>query len=118
MEFAITFLRLFLFGLYLAAPLLLSLLLVIVVVGQCVGRKEKWSRFDSLYWSFVTATTLGYGDFRPSQKSSKLFAIFITLNGIVLTGIIVAVALYSATEAFKAHKDIETVKSGIHRITD
>ena len=66
----------------------------------------------------MTATTLGYGDFRPSRKSSKAFSILITLSGLVLTGIIVAVALYSATEAFKAHKDLALVKSEMHRITD
>lgn len=118
MEFTLTFIKLFLFGLYLAVPILLALLLFIVLVGQFVGRREGWGRFDALYWSFVTATTLGYGDFRPTRKLTKSLSVSMTLTGIVFTGIIVALALHSATEAFKSHHDVEKVKSGIERITD
>ena len=118
MEFTLTFIRLFFFGLYLAAPILLSLLFFIVLIGQFVGRREGWPRFDALYWSFVTATTLGYGDFRPSQKLTRALSVLMTLTGIIFTGIIVAVALNSAMEAFKAHRDVEHVKSGIERIIE
>lgn len=54
----ITFLREFGSGLWIALLLLLSLAVVITLIGQYAGRKEGWSRFESFYWSFVTATTL------------------------------------------------------------
>jgi len=113
MEFTLNFLELFLVGIYLAAPLLLLLVLVIVVLGQIVGRKESWARYDALYWSFVTATTLGYGDFRPSRKISKVLAIVIAFTGIILTGIIVSLALYSASESFKIDRDMKVMKANI-----
>ena len=53
----IVFLKDFVRGLWLMLPLLFSLLAVITILGQWVGRIEAWSRLDSLYWSFVTATT-------------------------------------------------------------
>ncbi len=118
MEFTLTFIKLFFFGLYLAAPILLFLLASILLIGQFVGRREGWRRFDAFYWSFVTATTLGYGDFRPTQKMTRALSVLMTLTGIVFTGIIVAVALNSAMEAFRAHRDVEQVKSGIERIID
>ena len=103
MEFTFTFLKLFFYGLYLLAPLLLTLIAVIIVLGQRVGKKENWTRFDALYWSLITATTVGYGDFRPVNKVSKALAVFIAFTDIICTGIVVAIALQSVTEAFKLH---------------
>ena len=63
-----------------------------------------------MYWSFVTATTLGYGDFRPSKKISKALAIVITLTGLVCSGIVVAIAVDSALRSFEATLDIKEMK--------
>jgi hypothetical protein len=98
-----TFLKNFVFDLWVTFPLLLSLAVVVTVLGQIVGKKEGWSPFDSLYWSFITATTVGYGDLRPTKRSSRIIAIVIALVGFVLTGILVAVAVHSATLALAAH---------------
>jgi len=115
MGFTLTFIELFLYGLMSAAPLLLFFVVIITVIGQVAGRKEGWTRLDSLYWSFITATTVGYGDFRPSQKLTKLLAIFIAFCGLIFTGIIVALAIHAATEAFKENSDL-TVKEKIETI--
>lgn len=98
-----TFLKEFVFGLWVAAPLLLSLAAAVTVLGQIVGRKEGWSPFDSFYWSFITATTVGYGDVRPIKRASRIIAIVIALLGFILTGILVALAVHSATFALAAH---------------
>ncbi len=98
-----TFLKQFLFGIWLTTPLLLSLAASITVLGQIVGKKEGWSSFDSFYWSFITATTVGYGDIRPTKKWSKIFAIVIALVGLTFTGILIAVAVHAATIALAAH---------------
>lgn len=103
MEVTAEFVRLFLLGLYFTAPLLLMLLLILVFLGQIVGRHETWSKFDALYWSFITAITVGYGDFHPHKRLSKGLAILIALVGIIFTGIIVAVALHAAQTSFKKY---------------
>ena len=97
----LAFLKQFGIGLSLTFPLLLSLAALITLLGQFVGTKEGWSRFDSFYWSFITATTVGYGDIRPTKHRSRIFAIFIAFLGHMLSGIIIAVAVNAATLALK-----------------
>jgi len=59
----------------------LSLATAVALPGLVAGRKEGWSRFDSVYWSFITATTVGYGDIRPVKRASKISAVVIALLG-------------------------------------
>src|ERR1700757_1507978 len=80
----ITFLREFGVGLWLTC-LWLSLALGITVLGQIAGKKERWTVFDSFYWSFVTATTVGYGDLRPVNGTSRILAILIAIMGLTFT---------------------------------
>ena len=96
------FLKHFVIGLGLTLPLLLSLAGAITLIGQAVGKKEGWSRFDSFYWAFVTATTVGYGDIRPVKNGSRILAIVIAFSGLVLTGIVIAVAVHAATLALSS----------------
>ena len=100
MEFTLEFLRIFLLDLAHAAPLLVSLLLLIALTGFVIGRIEGWSLYDSLYHAFINATTVGYGDFRPTDKRAKLLAVVLALVGLVFTGMVVAIALHAANDAF------------------
>ena len=100
----LTFLRQLGKGLWLTLPLLMGLAAVIALLGKLVGQREGWTGFDSLYWSFITATTVGYGDFRPVQRKSRIIAIVIAFLGLTLTGILIAVAVQAATIALGTHR--------------
>jgi voltage-gated potassium channel len=100
MEFTFIFLLVFTKSLAFVAPLLLTIALVIILLGQIVGRRESWKRFDALYWAFITATTVGYGDIRPMSRLSKALSVMIALVGMVFTGIMVALAVNAVTKAY------------------
>lgn len=62
---------------------LLMTTFAIIGLGTVVYRNlEGWSWIDSLYFSVVTLTTVGYGDFSPTTDAGKLFTIFYILVGI------------------------------------
>ncbi len=109
MKFTLEFIQLFFLATSMVMPLLLFLSLLVIILGQLVGRIEDWNKFDSLYWSFITALTIGYGDIRPLKKKSKALSVIIGLTGIMLTGIVVAITLHTATMAFGRHVDVNTI---------
>lgn len=43
---------------------------------------EKWSYIDSLYFSVMTMSTVGYGDLVPSSDLTKIFTIVFTFLSI------------------------------------
>ena len=102
MRFTGEFVRVFLEDLGYAAPILLSLILIVVIIGLIIGRIEGWNRFDAFYHAFINATTVGYGDFRPASRAGKLLSIVNALVGLILTGIIVAIGLHAAEMALEA----------------
>lgn len=103
MAFTFEFIELFWIGIYHTLPVLLFLCLIIVFLGQIVGILENWNRFDTLYWSFITALTVGYGDMYPLKRLAKALSIIIGLVGFMLTGIIVAITVHAATRVFEKY---------------
>jgi hypothetical protein len=63
--------------------ILVASAVALVAVGTIAYRLlEDWSWVDSLYFSVVAVTTVGFGDLTPSTDSSKLFTVLYILSGI------------------------------------
>ena len=59
----------------------------LIVVGTVVfSLLEDWSIVDSLYFSVVTVTTVGFGDLTPDTDGAKLFTVLYILMGISIIG--------------------------------
>ena len=113
MDFTLDYLQIFYLGLKLASPLLVFAALLIIMLGMIVGLRESWGRLDSIYWAFITATTVGYGDIRPIEPLSRALSILIALVGMTFTGILVALAIYAATTAMGAQDYVIALKACI-----
>ena len=100
MEFTLLFLHVFFRDLSHAAPLLILFIVLICFLGYLIGKKEGWSISDSMYHAFINATTVGYGDFRPTTKTSRILAIVLAFVGIIFAGMLVAMAIHSADYAY------------------
>jgi hypothetical protein len=62
---------------------LLTALGTLVAVGTIFYRLvEQWSWLDSFYFTMVTLTTVGYGDFHPTEPISKLFTVTLIVVGV------------------------------------
>ena len=101
MQISLEFIIIFSISLFHVGPFLLGQLLFILVLGLLTGRSEQWSTGEAVYWSLITATTVGYGDIHPTTKTGRICSILISLVGLIMTGIIVAIAIQAAGTAFE-----------------
>jgi voltage-gated potassium channel len=83
-------------------PLFAGLAAIIAGLSAWVGHKEGWSLSDSLYFGFITALTVGYGDLRPTRGVNKFIAIVIALFGLITSGILVAIAVEAVAITYRA----------------
>ncbi len=67
---------------------LVGTVLAILIIGTVVYHYlEGWTWLDSFYFSFITLTTIGFGDFAPETNAGKIFTIFYIVLGV---GVILA----------------------------
>ena len=60
-----------------------TLIFVILMIGTVFFHSvENWSYVDSFYFSTMTLTTIGYGDFVPTSSFSKISVSIYSLLGI------------------------------------
>lgn len=74
-------------------PIFSILLLVIVAIGLIIARLEGWSPDDGVYFAFVTGLTIGYGELVPKLGVSRVLAILLGFNGVLMTAIFAAISV-------------------------
>ncbi len=68
---------------------------------------EKWSWLNAYYFSVVSLTTVGYGDFTPQTRFGKLFDTFYIMIGI---GIVTTFLTHAARRRGEKFKDKRQAK--------
>jgi voltage-gated potassium channel len=99
--------------------------LVIIIVSSTLlyvfDKTDEYGKvrtfFDSLWWTFVTITTVGYGDIVPTSFIGKIVAILTMILGIGFVGFISGkIASFLVEKTIKEGKgimDIETMKNHV-----
>ncbi len=77
---------------------LYQILYVLEPAAFSYGAHEALTFFDFLYYSFITITTLGYGDLLPATNHAKSLAVVEAIVGVFYTALVIArlVSLYGA----------------------
>jgi len=68
------------------------------IVPQCM---QKWTILDSIYFSIVTLTTVGYGDLAPQTDTGRIFGFFYVLFGLGVVFNIIRKAIDGVTESLR-----------------
>jgi CBS domain containing-hemolysin-like protein len=92
-------------GLKVVWPILSVLLGGIVAMGACVALLEDWPIANGIYFAFVTSLTIGYGDLVPKRTLARVLAIAIGFTGVVLIGLVTAVAVHAMDEVRRQRRD-------------
>lgn len=99
---------------------ILWITLSILILGTLgIHLSENMSLGNSLWWSFVTITTVGYGDLAPRTTTGRLIAVFLMLTGIsflsMLTGTIATFFINKGKDKNSTYKS-ETIRSIKNRL--
>lgn len=100
-------------------PRVLIILAVVVLSGSlfflCFEKGLTFS--DALWWSFVTVTTVGYGDISPITPGGRIVGIVMMLTGIGFLGILTAgIASIFIEEKIMENKGMKSVDAKDHFI--
>ena len=92
---------------------LLSLVLVTLGTGTLVYHwLEGWTWLDSLYFSVITLTTIGFGDLSPKTGIGKIFTMIYILVGLgTLAGFISALASHTLKRQAEAKQSLKDKES-------
>lgn len=68
--------------------------------GLLISLFDQKSIIDGQYLAFITSLTVGYGDLSPVSWPARIVSIGIGLNGLLLTGIVAAMAIKALELSF------------------
>jgi voltage-gated potassium channel len=67
----------------------------ILIFGVLFARFERVPLGDAIYFAFITAFTVGFGDITPKSKGARIIAVMLAFLGLILMGVAVAVAVHA-----------------------
>lgn len=105
----------------------LSVVVTVIVAGAAitlVNEKEFPSVWDGIWWAITTVTTVGYGDYAPTDTSGRIVAIILMFVGIGFLGVLTAtiasrfVEVDTAEAEQKAEEERVDIADAVHGIDE
>ncbi len=86
---------------------LIVVLLLLIVLGGCAISycENRIDLGDAIYFAFITALSIGYGDFVPHTTMGKIISVAIGLTGMLFVGLTVAIATHALADTAKQRKE-------------
>lgn len=95
--------------------------LLIILGGILIHFAENMSFSDGIWWAFVTATTVGYGDISPHTLYGRVIAMILMLMGIGLIGSVTSTitSYFLKSKSKSLHSEVlEMVKVQLDRFSE
>lgn len=115
MKVSLAFLRAFWHAAVILTPVWLTLAAIITGLGVLIARIERLPLTDGLYFAWVTGITIGYGDIAPQQPMARLLSIVTAIVGVILTGMLVAIAVQALKVAIQTAPELESLRDELAR---
>lgn len=84
---------------------IIALLLLIALGGFVFSKVEETQLSDGLYFAFITALSIGYGDIHPATPLGKVVSVGIGLVGMLFVGITVAITTRALADTTKRYME-------------
>jgi len=91
-------------GLRVVWPIHSALFGLMVALGVVIGQIEKWPLRGSIYFTFISELTIGYGDLVPKTLLARVLAIAIGITGVLLTSLVAAIGVQALLAASRSER--------------
>jgi voltage-gated potassium channel len=98
----LTFMRFFAHAAWTVRGVLIALLLLLLSGAMVISKVEQLHFGQSVYFAFITALSVGYGDIVASTVAGKVASVAIGLVGMVFVGLTVAISNLAVKKAVEA----------------
>ena len=75
---------------------------VIFVAGVLLARFDRVPLENAIYFAFITAFTVGFGDIAPRSRGARVVCVILAFLGLILVGILVAIAVHALDIALRS----------------
>ena len=98
------------FTLMVFASVMISVAAVLIYIAEANNKDSAINTlFEAFYWSFVTLSTVGYGDFVPVTDLGRTVAMVIIISGIAVISFMTSIVVSAFTEQLDGIKEQKVI---------
>lgn len=76
--------------------------IIIVIAAFLMAYFDELSFEDAIYFSLITALTVGFGDLSPRSRGARIVSVVLSAMGVLFMGIMVGIVVHSLHVAIEA----------------